>query len=1121
MIHKSMKKESRFIPLGVKKRVKKIKGLWMLLIGLCFLGSQTAVAQETGKRVTLDLQEVTMKAFVGELQRQTGYAFFYKEDVAALVEPVTVSVEDADLSVVLEEVLGQKGCTFTFEGETVVIQQRAAQAQQVMEMTIRGVVEDTKGVSLPGVTVMVKGTTLGTSTDMDGCFELNLPKREDISLLFSFIGMKSQELAYAGEEELHVVMEEEVTEMNEVVVTGIFERKAESFTGSTATYKTEDLKMMGSQSVLQSLRTLDPSFHITPNNEFGSDPNKLPDIDIRGKTSIVNLGEEYETDPNQPLFILDGFEVGLQTIVDLNMDRVASVTILKDAASTAIYGSRAANGVVVVETKRPAPGTLRLSYNGDFQVQMPDLGDYNMMNAVEKLEFERLTGWYSNTQNDEYLVDRDNLYNQRLRNVQSGVDTYWLSEPVRTGFSHKHNLYVEGGDDAMLYGVGVSYNGTEGVMKQSTRDVLSFNIDLRYRKGQFSFDNKFTLDYTESQNPPQSFSVYVQTNPYYSKDFEGDIPKYLEETVIDGGTQTIRVSNPLYNGSLNYIDGTKETGFRNNFQLEWRPDEALRLRGRISINKSNSKDEYFKSPFHTDFDNVEKTERGSYSKSTNEQWGYDGDVTITYGKLLGEMHQVNAVAGWNFSSTKNINDSYTAIGFPDDNVSNPAFSNTYAENSKPTYSESTSRSTSFYLNGNYSYNNRYLFDINVRADGSSVFGINKRFTTSWSVGLAWNIHNENFVGDWADWLKLRFSVGNPGNQNFSAYKAYTTYVYNTSLQNAFDMGANVSEHGNPDLEWQKTMDYNVGFDLAVLNNRLKVNTDFYLKDTDPMLVNTSIASSTGRTSFTTNLGAQRTKGLSFNVVGMPIQNTEKQLTWSITLNGRHQVQTYRNIGNSLDLLNDELQGTSLVRYRDGGSPTDIWAVRSAGIDPMFGEEIYIKKNGLLTFEYDVNDEVIVGNTEPMLEGVVGSNLYYKGFTVSAYFRYRINADYFNSELYNRIENIQTSYVTAYNQDKRALYDRWQKPGDHAQYKRITNTIANNTTAPMTSRYVQKENSFSGESISMSYDFRNQKWLEKVFLESLTLRANLNDIFYSSTIRAERGTSYPFARTVSFTVNMTF
>ena len=1092
----------------------------MILFVCCFGMSHLLVAQEIEKTVTLDLQHATLADFAKQVTEQTGYALFYKDDVAQLVEPVTVRVTDMPLEQVLQEVVGKKGCVFTFESNTVVIRKKV-ESPQVKEMVIRGVVKDAQGVALPGVTVIVKGTTTGTSTDAEGRFELKLPEREGVVLQFSFVGMKAQEVAYAGQEELSVVLEEDQVEMEEVVVTGIFERKAESFTGSTATYKKEDLKMMGSQNLVQSLRTLDPSFHITPNNEFGSDPNHLPDIDIRGKTSIVNLGEEYETDPNQPLFILDGFEVDLQTIVDLNMERVASVTILKDAASTAIYGSRAANGVVVVETRRPEPGTLRLSYNGDFQLQMPDLSDYNMMNAAEKLEFERLTGWYENTTNEEYLVDRANLYNKRLRNVESGVDTYWLSEPVRTGFSHKHNVYVEGGDEAMLYGVGISYNGTEGVMKQSTRDVLSFNIDLRYRKGQFSFDNKFTLDYTESQNPPQSFSVYVQTNPYYPKDHEGDQPKYLEDTSIDGGTQNVQVSNPLYNAGLNYIDGTKEMGFRNNFQMEWRPVDALRVRGRISINKSNNKDEYFKSPFHTDFDDVDPTERGTYTKSTTDRWGYDGDVTVTYGKLLGDMHQVNAVAGWNFSSTKSINDSYTAIGFPDDNVPNPAFSNAYAENSKPSYSESTSRSTSFYLNANYAYNNRYLLDVNFREDGSSVFGTNKRFTGSWSVGVAWNIHNEAFVGDWADWLKLRFSVGNPGNQNFSAYKAYTTYIYNTALQNAFGMGANVSEYGNPDLEWQKTMDYNLGFDLAVLNNRLKVNTDFYLKDTDPMLVNTSVASSTGRASFTTNLGAQRTKGVSFNVVGMPVQNTEKQITWSVTLNGRSQVQTYRNIGNSLELLNDELQGTSLVRYRDGGSPTDIWAVRSAGIDPMSGEEIYIKKDGTYTFDYDVDDETIVGNTEPKIEGVIGSNLYYKGFTVGAYFRYRLGGDYFNTELYDRIENIQMSYVTTYNQDKRALYDRWQQPGDHAQYKRITNTVANNTTAPMTSRYVQTENTFSGESISMSYDFRDQKWLKKLYIETMTLRANLNDIFYNSTVRAERGTSYPFARTVSFTLNVTF
>ena len=616
MIHKSMKKESRFIPLGVKKRVKKIKGLWMLLIGLCFLGSQTAVAQETGKWVTLDLQEVTMKAFVGELQRQTGYAFFYKEDVAALVEPVTVSVEDADLSVVLEEVLGQKGCTFTFEGETVVIQQRAAQAQQVMEMTIRGVVEDTKGVSLPGVTVMVKGTTLGTSTDMDGCFELNLPKREDISLLFSFIGMKSQELAYAGEEELHVVMEEEVTEMNEVVVTGIFERKAESFTGSTATYKTEDLKMMGSQSVLQSLRTLDPSFHITPNNEFGSDPNKLPDIDIRGKTSIVNLGEEYETDPNQPLFILDGFEVGLQTIVDLNMDRVASVTILKDAASTALYGSKAANGVVVIETKMPEPGKFRFSYNGNFSLSIPDLTGYNLMNAREKLEFEQKAGFYisqylelGDAQEQLFL---DSLFNLHQANIARGVDTYWLSEPLHLAFIQKHNIYAEGGDETVRYGLGITYNGTQGVMKQSGNKLLGMNFDLSYRKNQIRFYNKMSFEYTTKENPTVSFEEYAKANPYFEKrDSTGKIERYLEE-YNTFTRQHYTIENPLYNASLNSFDKARKVNFVNNFNAEWQPIDALRVRARIGLGKSVDRNEKFLSPQHTMFD--------SYARNRNNLW---------------------------------------------------------------------------------------------------------------------------------------------------------------------------------------------------------------------------------------------------------------------------------------------------------------------------------------------------------------------------------------------------------------------------------------------------------------------------------------------------------------------
>lgn len=1092
----------------------------LILLGLLRVG---ATENNQAYRITLEMENVATGKAIESVKGQTNLDFFYSNEELNVNRKVSVSCKDASLEDALRQILGE-GYSFRLVDNTVVIRPVQQQQAQPKTITVKGIVRDKQNHPMPGVTVLLKGTSVGVSTDVEGRYNLIFPEMKDAVISFSFIGMETKDVKYTGQTELNVVLEEATLEMDEVVVTGIFERKLDSYTGSAATYKTEDLKMIGSQNVLQSLRTLDPSFHITPNNRFGSDPNKLPDVDIRGKTSVVNLREEYAVDPNQPLYILDGFEVPLQAIVDLNMQRIASVTILKDAASTAIYGSRAANGVLVIETKRPQQGTLRVSYAGDFSVSMPDLTDYNMMNAEEKLEFERLTGYYENGNSDIHRFNLKRLYNERLERVKSGVNSYWLNEPVRTGFSHKHNLYVEGGDDAMLYGMGLSYNGTQGIMKQSDRDVLGFNIDLRYRKGKFRFDNKFSLDYTESNNPAQSFSVYVQTNPYYEKDYVGSVPKYLDDQNVYYGEEgvsaysEIKRSNPLYNASLNYMDGTKEISFRNNFQAEWRPIDGMIARGRVSLSKANSKGEIFKSPFHTDFDETIRTERGSYNKSTTDRWTYDGDVTVTYGKLFAEKHQVNVVGGWNFASTRLVNDAFMAIGFPDDNVPNPAFSNQYA-NTKPSYSESTTRSTSVYLNANYSYANRYLFDFNFREDGSSVFGTNKRFTSSWSVGLAWNLHNEAFMGDWADMLKLRFSVGNPGNQNFSAYKAYTTYVYNTGLQNLFGMGANVADYGNPDLKWQKTMDYNVGADIALFDSRLKINADFYYKDTDPMLVTTSLATSTGRETFITNLGAQRTKGLSLSTVVTVMNKPAHQFTWNVSLNGRHQKQEYRKIANSLDLMNEELKKTTLQRYRDGGSPTDIWAVRSGGIDPMTGSEVFIKKDGTYTFDYDNNDEVIVGNTEPKLEGVIGTNVYYRGFSVSLYFRYRLGADYFNHELYNRIENI-TSF-TSYNQDKRALYDRWQKPGDHAKYRRISSTVSSDETYPMTDRYVQRENTLSGESISVGYEFGEQKWLKAVRLQNLSLRANMNDIFRCSTIKAERGTDYPFARTVSFSVNMTF
>jgi TonB-dependent SusC/RagA subfamily outer membrane receptor len=245
-------------------------------------------------------------------------------------------------------------------------------------------------------------------------------------VLFSYVGYDDKVISYNLKNTSafsKVVMYTNVTQLADVVVTGVYERKKESFTGASATFKTDELKAVGTSNILQSLSTLDPSFKMMESSQFGSNPNVMPDIEIRGKTSVAGLKEEYGTDPNQPLFILDGFETSLETIMNLNMNRVASVTILKDAASTAIYGSKASNGVVVIETKAPARGRLQLSYKGDYGISLADLSDYNLMNSREKLEFETLAGVYKDNSGDPFAQIRlDDLRNKRLLEIERGVE---------------------------------------------------------------------------------------------------------------------------------------------------------------------------------------------------------------------------------------------------------------------------------------------------------------------------------------------------------------------------------------------------------------------------------------------------------------------------------------------------------------------------------------------------------------------------------------------------------------------------------------------------------------------------------------------------------------------------
>ena len=989
---------------------------------------------------------------------------------------------------------------------------------RVANREVRGKVVDEKKQPIPGVSVRLGGTSMGIATDVDGKFKLLIPA-DTATLVVSFIGMKTEIVkiprlkAGVEQKELTIVLREEDVKLEDVVVTGIFTRKKESFTGSASTYSAAELKTMGTQNVLQSLKTLDPAFAIIEDNQFGSDPNRLPNMEIRGKSSMLGLRDELDADPNQPLFILDGFESTLAAINDLDINRVASITILKDAASTAIYGSKAANGVIVVETVKPEAGKLQVSYNGNMNISIPDLSSYNLMNSREKLEFELLAGRYDPASwSTASEVKLNELYNEKLKVIESGVNTYWLAEPLRVGVNQKHSLYVQGGEGNFLFGLGAGYNGISGVMEKSDRSVLSGNIDLIYRMSKFQFSNKFSLTSTDYKNPIVAFYEYAEANPYYKKyNDDGTVDKWLENN------DYFKASNPLWNAKQNSRDEGKNLALSNYFMAEYFPTTEWRVRARLGLTYGNDDTEKFYSRNDTRYEDVETIKKGEYRSTNTRKNQVEAELSVTYAKVLGK-HRINLVAGGNLSSDKSLTQGYSALGFPEGDFSYPSFSNGYPENGTPTYYESVSRSVNGYFNTGYSFDDRYLMDFSLRTSGSSVFGTSRKYNTTWSVGLGWNLHKEKFIMDhvaWIDLLKLRASIGNPGNQSFDSAQSLLTYSFQYGSMNYFGLGAVLSQIGNPDLEWQITVDKNIGLDVTLFNKRFSLTADYYYKVTDPLLIKVSTPLSSGTSTYMTNAGEQVSQGLTASVSYYIFQNFEQRFSWMVRANVRTQKTRINKIGNKLSTLNASGKGENTVRYYDGADPDDIWAVRSAGIDPSNGKELFYAKDGGYTYDFTYDDEVICGNTRPDVEGVIGSSLNWKGFSVSLNFRYQMGADVFNEALYNKVENISRSDLNK-NQDKRALYERWQEVGDIVHFK----DIASAASTPMSSRFVQTENVLTLESLYLGYEFYNG-WIEKLGLSSLKLQFSMRDVFRASTIRSERGISYPFARSMEAGLSFNF
>ena len=1102
-----------------KSRKRVLQLSLAILLGLAPLSFPTTAKAETTQvksdRVTLSLQNVTVEQMFSQIKKQTGYNFVISSELSKNLRRVSVTANNEAVKRVLERVLNPLNCTFDIDGRVITIYRKLSDNRN---RTISGYVKDENGEVLVGVPICIGDSRVCTVTDANGFYTFKIPS-ETCDIKLTYVGMKTQYVTIPGGTtpvNRDVVMGSD-TQLEEVVVTGIFTRKKESFTGSAATYTAKELKDMGTSNVLQSLKTLDPAFAIIDDTQFGSDPNRLPNMEIRGKSSMLGQRDELANDPNQPLFILDGFESSLQAINDLDINRIESITILKDAASTAIYGSKAANGVVVVETVKPKAGQLQVSYTGNFNVTVPDLTSYDMMNAPEKIEFERLSGRYDpsivETANQtQSAISLTEAYYARLNSVAQGVNTDWLAQPVRVGVNQKHSLYVQGGSETFMFGIGGMYNGNTGVMKGSDREVFGGNLDMIYRVKKFQFSNKFSLSNASYNNPLVAFQEYVSANPYYRiYDEEGMLTPWLEYS------DDVKMANPLYNASLNSRNHGNDLTISNHFQAEWTPNEMWKARARFGVTYDTDAVDIFTSPENTNqILNKQNGKRGEYTKTNTNALSYEGDISLTFAKLFADVHRLNAVIGGDIYHTKSTAEGYTAEGFPAGDFTKPSFAAGYKEDGVPYYKDAISRSVNGYLNLGYAFKDRYLMDFSLRENGSSVFGSTAKWNTTWSVGLGWNIHMEPFIQNnfkWIDYFKLRGSWGNPGNQSFDSGRTLITYALASGTLNYFGIGALADQIGNPYLKWQITQDKNVGLDLTMFNNRVSFTVDYYHKVTDPLLIGITMPLSSGTTEYFSNAGKQTSQGLTFTAQYYILRNLEKRIMWSIRATGRTQDNKIDGIGNKLDAFNNSGRGSSTTRYFDGADPEDIWVVKSAGIDPSTGKELFYDLNGNYTYDYSYDNEQVCGNTRPDLEGVLGSSLTIGGFTASVNFRYQLGADVFNTALWNKVENIDFYF----NQDRRALYERWHKAGDIVPFK----DVRDQNPSPMTSRFIQNEKTLTLESVHLEYQFFSDSWIKRLGLGSLRIFADARDLFRLSTIRAERGTKYPYARTIEAGISLNF
>jgi TonB-linked SusC/RagA family outer membrane protein len=948
--------------------------------------------------------------------------------------------------------------------------------------------------------VVVKGTNTSATTDANGRYNISIPG--DGTLVFSFMGMKGHEEAVNGRSVINVVMAADAVLLDDVVITGYGTQRKGTVTGAVAVVKATELEQVPVASFAQALQGRAPGVQVLATS---GRPSSNATIRIRGVGSI-NAGTE-------PLYVIDGVPSASTDFASLNTNDIESISILKDASATSIYGSRGANGVIVITTKLGTAGKAKFDVRALFGITTPTRANFNMMNAKEKLTYEKMLGVGKGATMTDAEIAAWN------------TDTNWFDEVLSPGFTQQYDVAVSGGTEKTRYYVSGQYYHIDAIVYGSEMERISGRVNLDTKlsdKANFGLNlgvgNSNEKVVRSDRNGLNPFNYIYGTQPW-TYPYNEDGSYHMDAKAMDYGLNVFENidNNPVNLNTLRATGGTF---------LEYAFIPALKFRTAVGID--------FRQLYQRNFNYPESTLSnilggGGYRADTySRAFSYNWTNNLTFEETFAEDHHVTLSVVSEAIQYKYRYLSANGSGMPNSRVD--ALDMASSEFEVEGY-DNAYNMVSFFLRGAYDYQNKYLFDFLVRRDASSRFGDNKRWGTFWSIGLGWNIHQEEFLKDNAiiNRLRLKASYGTTGNDQIGNYAwrgTFTSASYNdlsTTYQNRLP---------NEDLTWEKNNKLSGGIDFGLLEDRITGSFEVYYNKTTDLLLAAQLSRTSGFSSRTENVGEMTNSGIEFSINADVYKDSDWLVNAGFSLSHNK---------NKVDkLYNDEPIDTGWYAFVVPGKPLYTYKMtRYAGVNPANGEILFYDKDGNITNipNEEANDVFLDKNPFPSVYGSLNLLVAWKDFELSATLYYNYGNWIYNNVAY--FNNSDGRYAETKNQDKRLLYDSWKKPGDVTDIPR--QDVAIGYAASGTTRFLEDGSYIRLRDITLSYNLP-KKWAEKVKMNSVRVYAQAHNLFtitkftgfdpeigtnssWASGSSALAGTgndfNYPACRIFTFGVDLSF